>query len=154
MSSVGFILIKRWNSGVALLPMTAWQLTMGGLVMVPVALIVEGAPSPVSGSELAAFAYLSLVATLAAYVGWNTGLKHLPAGAVGLIGLLNPVTGVLLGVVLAGETLTVLQLGGIALVFAGILIGQSPVRSAVVRGVRARGGVRQRRLGKTDPRHC
>lgn len=142
MSSIGFILTKRWNTGVALLPMTAWQLTMGGLMIIPVALIGEGLPSPVSGSELAAFAYLTLVGTLAAYVAWNTGLKHLPAGAVGLIGLLNPVTGVLLGVAVASETLTALQVGGIALVFLGILLGQPPVRALVVRGVR---GLRPRR---------
>ena len=148
MSSIGFILTKRWNTGVALLPMTAWQLTMGGLMIIPVALIGEGLPSPVTGSEFAAFAYLSLAGTLAAYVGWNTGLKHLPAGAVGLIGLLNPVTGVLLGVAFASETLTALQIGGIALVFLGILLGQPPVRALVVGGVR---GLRPRRRRRSRP---
>ncbi|HEX4811323.1 MAG TPA: EamA family transporter, partial [Nonomuraea sp.] len=48
----------------------------------------------------------------------------LSAAAVGLIGLLNPATGVLLGVVLAGETLTVRQGAGLALALTGILLGQ------------------------------
>lgn len=136
MSSVGFIFTKRWSGSAPLLPMTAWQLTAGGLAIVPVAFLVEGAPAPVTASEFGAFAYLSLVATLAAFVGWNMGLRKLPAGAVGLIGLLNPVTGVLLGVAVAGETLTALQFGGIALVFVGILIGQAPVRAAVAGAAR------------------
>ena len=67
-------------------------------------------------------------------IAWFTALRHLPAGTVGLIGLLNPVTGVMLGVVLAGERLGLAQVAGIALVFTGILTGQtrraSPERPA------------------------
>ena len=136
MSSVGFIFTKRWSGSAPLLPMTAWQLTAGGLAIVPVAVLVEGAPASATATEFGAFAYLSLVATLAAFVGWNMGLRKLPAAAVGLIGLLNPVTGVLLGVAVTGETLTALQFGGIALVFAGILIGQAPIRAAVAGAAR------------------
>ena len=44
MSSVGFVLVKRWKPPVDLLTFTAWQLVAGGLVLLPVALIVEGAP--------------------------------------------------------------------------------------------------------------
>jgi len=41
-----------------------------------------------------------------------------------MIGLLNPVTGVLLGVLLASESLTAEQRVGIALVFASIVLAQ------------------------------
>ncbi|WP_079110172.1 EamA family transporter [Streptomyces roseifaciens] len=51
-------------------------------------------------------------------------LRHLPAGTVGLIGLLNPVTGVQLGTSVAGETLTVQQLCGLVLLLAGVVLGQ------------------------------
>ena len=44
MSSVGFVLVKRWKPPVDLLTFTAWQLVAGGLVLLPIALIVEGAP--------------------------------------------------------------------------------------------------------------
>ena len=52
------------------------------------------------------------------------GLRHLPAATVGLIGLLNPATGVLLGTAIAGEALTIQQICGLALVFTGICLGQ------------------------------
>lgn len=130
-SSVGFILSVRWRGDQDVLSMTAWQLVAGGLVVVPVAALVEGAPPHLDGREIAGFAYLTVVATAIAYVAWFSGLARLDAGAVGLIGLLNPVTGVILGTVIAAETLTGLQLAGLALVLVGILLGQpSAVRMA------------------------
>jgi probable blue pigment (indigoidine) exporter len=134
MSSVGFVLATRWADGVDVVSSTAWQLVAGGLVLVPFAVVVEGAPPVLDGRAILGFAYVSLVATAVAYLVWFTGLRRLPAGTVGLVGLLNPVTGVLLGLVLAGETLVPLQVAGILLVLLGVLLGQ-PV---VERRLRAR----------------
>ncbi|MFF3088185.1 EamA family transporter [Streptomyces nojiriensis] len=128
-SSVGHVLAKRWNAGAAgtgVLASTAWQLTAGGLLLLPVAVAVEGAPPPMSPSALLAFCYVGLVATALAFAAWFAGLRRLPAGTVGLIGLLNPVTGVLLGTAVAGEALTVRQLGGLALVLGGVALGRPP----------------------------
>ncbi|WP_258723995.1 DMT family transporter [Cellulomonas sp. NS3] len=125
MSSLGFVLSTRWSADVPVLPLTAWQLLGGAVVLVPVAAVVEGAPPRLDGTEVAAFAFLSLVATAVAYVCWFSGLARLDAGTVGLVGLLNPVTGALLGVVLAAEVLTVAQLAGMALVLGGIGLGAS-----------------------------
>ncbi|MFD7863650.1 EamA family transporter [Streptomyces sp. NPDC059783] len=125
-SSFGYILAKRWNdTGTDVLASTAWQLTAGGLFLLPAAAVVEGPPPALSASALLAFGYVTLVATALAFVAWFTGLRHLPAGTVGLVGLLNPVTGVLLGTVIAGEMLTVQQLCGVALVLAGVVLGRS-----------------------------
>lgn len=127
-SSFGHILAKRWNAGTDVLASTAWQLTAGGLFLLPVAAAVEGPPPALSSTALLAFAYVALVATALAFVAWFTGLRHLPAGTVGLIGLLNPLTGVLLGTVVAGEVLTGRQLLGLLLVLAGVTLGR-PART-------------------------
>ena len=50
---------------------------------------------------------------------------------VGLVGLLNPVTGVLLGSLVAGDALTSRQSVGLALVLVGVLIGQ-PMTARIV----------------------
>lgn len=120
MSSFGFILAKRWNQDVDVLASTAWQLTAGGLMLLPVALLFEGPPPAVDGPTLAAYAYLTLIATALAYVTWFTALNHLRGDAVGLIGLLNPVAGVLLGVLVAGDVLGPRQWVGLGLVLVGI----------------------------------
>ena len=62
--------------------------------------------------------------TVLAYVCWFHGLSRMPAGAVSLIGLINPVVGTLLGVVLAAELFGPTQATGMALVLGGVLAGQ------------------------------
>ncbi|WP_406335552.1 EamA family transporter [Streptomyces sp. NBC_00203] len=123
-SSFGHILAKRWSADADVLASTAWQLTAGGLFLLPVAAAVEGPPPALSTPALLAFGYVTLVATALAFAAWFTGLRHLPAGTVGLIGLLNPVTGVLLGTAVAAEVLTVQQLCGLVLVLAGVVLGR------------------------------
>ncbi|MFH8934006.1 EamA family transporter [Streptomyces griseosporeus] len=123
-SSLGHLLAKRWSTGADLLASTAWQLTAGGLFLLPVAAAVEGPPPKLSMPVLLAFAYVALVATALAFTAWFTGLRHLPASTVGLIGLLNPVTGVLLGTAVAGELLTLQQTCGLVLVLTGVVLGR------------------------------
>ncbi|GAA4672819.1 ABC transporter permease [Phytohabitans rumicis] len=144
MSSFGYVLAKRWSAGVDVFSLTAWQLIAGGAVLVPVALAVEGAPPTLDGPAIVGFGYVTVVATALAFAVWFTGLRHLSAATVGLVGLLNPVTGVLLGTAIAGEALAVRQVCGVALVFAGVLLGQasglqSTILERLVRSRRADG---------------
>lgn len=129
MSSVGFVLTKRWSSDIPILAQTSWQLVAGGLVVLPFALLLEGAPPALDAPAVAASAYVAIVATALAFVAWFTGLRHLPAGTVGLVGLLNPVTGVLLGTLLAGEVFGVREAIGTALVLTGVVLGQRRPRA-------------------------
>ncbi|MDN4596532.1 EamA family transporter [Leifsonia virtsii] len=122
-SSTGFALATRWG-GVDLVASTSWQLLAGGLLMLPFALLVEGAPPALDAAAVLGFAYVTVVATALAFVVWFAGLRHLPAGTVGLVGLLNPVTGVVLGAIVAGELLTLRQLLGLGIVLAGIAAGR------------------------------
>lgn len=124
MSSLGYVLSKTWGREVPVLASTSWQLVAGGLLLLPVALVVEGMPTLPTASEAAGYAFVSVVATALAFMAWFTGLRHLSAGEVGLIGLLNPVAGVALGTVLGSEGLTARQVAGTVLVLAGILVGQ------------------------------
>jgi len=121
LSSAGAVLAKRWSDGTPLVALTAWQLLFGGLVLGAVAALVEGAPPALDAASTAGFAFTSLVATAIAYLCWFAGLARLRAATVGVVGLLNPVTGVLLGALVAGERFSLAQVAGIALVLAGIL---------------------------------
>lgn len=123
-SSLGFVLIKRWTPPVGMLTLVSWQLVVGGLVLLPVALLVEGPPPPLDLPAVAGFLWLGLVGTALAYTCWFYGLTRMPAGAVSLVGLLNPVTGTVLGVVVAGELFGPAQAVGVALVLGGVLVGQ------------------------------
>jgi probable blue pigment (indigoidine) exporter len=131
MSSIGYILTKRWSPDLDVLALTSWQLIAGGLIILPVAIAVEGAPPALNGQAVAGFTYVTLVATALAFAAWFSGLRHLSAGTVGLVGLLNPVAGVLLGVALSSEPFGSQQLSGVALVVFGIFLGQPAARNAI-----------------------
>ncbi len=123
-SALGFVLVKRWPAPTDLLTSVSWQLVAGGLVLVPVALLVEGAPPALSATNLGGLLWLTTMGTAVAYICWFRGLARMPAGAVALVGLVNPVVGTLLGVVFAGELFGWAQALGMALVLGGVIAGQ------------------------------
>ena len=128
MSSFGYALSKKWGRSGDLIATTSWQLIAGALAVVPFAVIFEGAPPTLDLPAIGGFAYVVLVATAGAFLAWFSGLRHLSAASVGLIGLLNPLTGVLLGTTLSGEHLTLKQILGMLLILAGILLIRPPSR--------------------------
>ena len=132
MYALGSVLAKRWSGQVDSIASSSWQLTAGGLLLVPFALALEGVPSALPATAVLGYAYIALIPTALAFVCWFGALRHLTAGQVGLLGLLNPVTGVLLGVLLGGELLSAWQWLGIAIVLAGITIGQTSARRRAV----------------------
>ena len=132
MSAFGFILVKRWPAPVDMLTLVSWQLVVGGLLLLPVGLLVEGAPPAVDLPAAAGLAWLAVVGTGLAYYCWFRGLRAMPAGAVSLVGLLNPVVGTALGVAVAGEVFGWVQALGMLLVLGGVVGGQ-PATAAWVR---------------------
>ncbi|PID01788.1 EamA family transporter [Sporosarcina sp. P2] len=66
---------------------------------------------------------LALVSTVAAYVLYTSGLKHLEAGKASILATIEPIVAVIVGVLFLGDQLLPLQLVGIALVlYSAILI--------------------------------
>jgi probable blue pigment (indigoidine) exporter len=137
-SALGFVLIKRWTPPVDMLTLVSWQLVAGGLVLLPVAFVVEGAPPHLDAPALGGYVWLMTAGTGVAYWCWFTGLRAMPAGAVSLIGLVNPVVGTSLGVVVAGEAFGWLQAIGMVLVLGGVVAGQPSTIAWVRRRVAAR----------------
>lgn len=129
----GVVLTKRWGRPAPLLTVTAWQLTAGGLLLFPLALLVEGLPATVTVGNIGGYAYLSLVGTAVAYTVWFRGLDRLPAASVSLLGLLSPVVAAALGWAALGQHLTPVQLVGMTLALGGVICGQA-ARSPVAAG--------------------
>ena len=61
-SALGFVLVKRWGrpDDVGMLAFVSWQLVAGGLLLVPPALLVEGAPPALDPGAVAGFALRGL----------------------------------------------------------------------------------------------
>lgn len=120
----GLVLTKRWGRPAPLLTVTGWQLTAGGLLVLPLALVVEGLPSSVTTSNVLGYAYLSLIGTALAYTVWFRGLERLPAASVSLLGLLSPLVATLVGWGLLGQGLTAVQVVGMVVALGGLIVGQ------------------------------
>ncbi|MEL6554022.1 MAG: EamA family transporter [Cyanobacteria bacterium J06621_11] len=121
---LGTVLVKRWQPRVSLIVFTAWQLTIGGAMLLPVGLIVEGPFTEITRTNLWGFIYLGLIGTGLAYALWFRGINKLNPSAVSYLGLLSPVVATLIGYFFLQETFSTLQLIGIIIVLISVLIGQ------------------------------
>ena len=122
--AAGTVLSRRWQLPVSALTVTAWQLTAGGLILVPFALVAEPPLPPIEVRHLGAVAYLGLIGAAVSYVLWFRGLVRLGPGVVSMLGMMSPVTAVLLGWVLLGQELSPVQMIGAAIVLGSIWAGQ------------------------------
>ena len=131
--STGTVLTKRWGrpDGVGPLALTAWQLTAGGLLIAPLAFLVEGAPPALDGRAIGGYLYLALANTAVAYWLWFRGIGRLTATQVTFLGPLSPLTAAVVGWAALGQTLTPVQLTGMALAFGATVAGQLGVRPPV-----------------------
>ncbi|MFF9144270.1 EamA family transporter [Streptomyces sp. NPDC014861] len=125
--SAGVVLTKRWGrpEGVGSLALTGWQLTAGGLVILPVAFLIEGAPPALTGTHLAGYAYLAVGNTAVSYFLWFRGIERLGASSVTLLGPLSPITAAVIGWVALGQALGPVQVVGMVIAFGATLVGQT-----------------------------
>ncbi|WFB06013.1 EamA family transporter [Streptomyces sp. LX-29] len=123
--ATGVVLSKRWPSPAPLLATTGWQLTAGGLLLLPVTLVVEGAPpSTLTAGNLAGYAYLAVIGSALAYALWFRGIRELSPTNVTFLGLLSPLVATVLGWLALDQRLTVLQAVGGLVILGALVAGQ------------------------------
>ncbi|WP_417827581.1 EamA family transporter [Thalassospira sp.] len=126
--AVGTVMTRKWQPPVSPLTFTAWQLTAGGILMIPVALILEpGFPVP-TATNLAGLVWLGLIGAALTYYLWFRGIARLGPMTVTSFGFLSPTSAVLLGWIILGEALSPLQMTGVIVVLASIWLGQRAAR--------------------------
>lgn len=122
----GTVFTRKWKPDVSALTFTAWQLTAGGLLLVPFALWLEPPlPSP-SLANLAGFLWLGLAGAALSYFLWFRGIARLGPASVTSFGFLSPLTAVILGWVFLRETLTPAQMLGAVIVVVCVWLGTQP----------------------------
>lgn len=136
-AAAGYILLcSRLLRRYPALDATVWSLTLGTIVLAPIAWIVDG-PPPVGGltpGAAASVVVLGLGCTAGTYLLWNWGLARVPVSRAGVYLNLEPLVGALLGVALFGDPVSLgLGGGGAAILAAAAWISRP--RSARRRGV-------------------
>ena len=120
----GTVLSRHWQPPVSPLTVTAWQLTAGGILLVPIALVFEPALPSLTLNNWLGFAWLGLVGGAFAYIVWFRGISRLESSAVSSLGFLSPLMAVILGWVLLDQQLSALQMAGMAVVLASVWVSQ------------------------------
>lgn len=125
-TGVGIILTKRWGRPSDVGPVTyaGWQLSAGGILLLPVTVLVEGVPATIDGNAALGYLWLGTVGGIVAYTLWFRGIQQLPVIAPGLLALLSPIVATVLGTLVAGEAFTPIQAIGFVITLAALVLGQ------------------------------
>ncbi len=120
----GTVLTRKWKPLVSSLTFTAWQLTAGGILLVPVALLVEPTLPSLTVANISGMAYLGLVGAALTYLLWFRGLSRIEPSAAASLGFLSPVVATLLGWLALGQSLAPTQIVGFVLVLVSVWLSQ------------------------------
>jgi probable blue pigment (indigoidine) exporter len=120
----GTVLSRHWQAPVSPLTVTAWQLTAGGLLLVPFALMLEPGLPPPTTEHLFGFVYLGVIGGALTYVLWFRGIARLGPNTVAPLGFLSPLVAVILGWALLSQNLSGLQILGMAIVLGSVWLSQ------------------------------
>lgn len=123
--ATGVVLTRKWQPPVSLLTFTAWQLTAGGLFLMPVAAMMVPSWPEVTLVNLAGLAYLSLIGGALTYYLWFRGIARIDPAAVSTLGFLSPLTAMVLGWAVLGEILSWVQIAGAAVIIISVRLGQA-----------------------------
>ncbi|CAM5201989.1 hypothetical protein CDEF62S_02995 [Castellaniella defragrans] len=121
--ALGNVLTRKWQTHVPMLTMTAWQFCLGGLLLLPVVLVFAPIPRTFTADNLLGLGWLSVVGGALTYALWFRGIGRISPVVVSSLLFLSPVTAVLLGWFFLEQTLSPLQIVGMAVVAASLWLG-------------------------------
>ena len=133
--AIATALSRRWRPEVSPLTFTGWQLTAGGLLLLPAALLLEPPLPPLTSANIIGFAYLGLIGAALTYILWFRGLSRLEPSVVSPLGFLSPMTAVILGWVVLGQQLSSTQVFGIAVVLISVWLSQRAQQAPMLKPV-------------------
>lgn len=126
--ALGTVLSRRWQPPVSALTFTSWQLTAGGILLVPAALLLEAPLPHFTLVNVMGIAWLGLIGAALTYVLWFRGVARLEPAAVSSLGFLSPLSATVLGWAILGQSLSPLQLAGMAVVVGSVWLSQRAQR--------------------------
>ena len=129
-NALGVVLFKRWGlpPGAKPADQAAWELLMGGLLLLPLSYQSFPALAHVNPSGWAALAFLTLIGTAVTAILWQRGLTILPVQQVSLLGPLSPFMALILDYFAAHKSLSVPQTLGAVIILASVVLAALPER--------------------------
>lgn len=122
--ALGTVISKYMFSHYALSPLnfTAWQMLLGALALVLIALLTPSKPISWQWEFLLGLAYSVLLASSLGWLLWSYIVRALPMSVVGLSSLLVPLTAILMAWALLAEQPSWVEALGIGVIMAALFI--------------------------------
>ncbi|PKH23771.1 EamA family transporter [Enterobacterales bacterium CwR94] len=122
--ALGAWLMRRWQVPLPAMAMTGWQLLLGGVMLAPLAWWQDAPLPALTPVAIAGYVWLCVAGALIAYGLWFRGITRLPSEAVTALGLLSPVTAVVLGWIFLHQALRGSALAGLLIVLISVVVIQ------------------------------
>jgi drug/metabolite transporter (DMT)-like permease len=122
--AIGTVLIKRLRSRqqVDLLSLTTWQMLIGAVPLVLLAVVVPEHPTDWSATYIGILAFMSVISTALCWWLWITLLDRVPAWEASLSVLGTPVVAIVSARLTLGEDFSFGEVTGILLIGAGLAL--------------------------------
>jgi drug/metabolite transporter (DMT)-like permease len=119
-------LYSKYKSKGSAIVNTTWQMMAAGIAFIPFSLLAgEGKGFQWQAIPVESWLSVLYLVTMGSLVGYSAYvwlLQVRPATQVSTYAYVNPIVAVLLGLVFAGEHLTVLQFAGLAVILTSVLL--------------------------------
>ena len=126
-AAVSSVVIKRWGRGVHPLSLAAVPMLLCGLVMAPIAWVLEhDTPLVLDLRSLGALLYLAVLGSAVTFTIYYWLLARVSATRAALVSYLIPIVAVAVGAAVFAEPLRPRLLAGSALVLAGVVAVSAP----------------------------
>lgn len=122
-SALGSVLIRRAAASISSTAQTAWSVLLGAVIIHGLHLVADEPPlTSVSADSVAALLYLSVPATVVAYVLFFSLLERHSAIEITLVTYLVPIVATGVGWLLFAEPITATMLAGFAIIVVGFAL--------------------------------
>jgi drug/metabolite transporter (DMT)-like permease len=128
------VLNRRWATSRAATDIAFWQNLVAALVLVPVAWAGDAIPAEIGPREILLLALLGLLCTALAHSLFIASLASVTAHTASIIAALEPVYGIVLAVLLLGESLAPRTIVGGALLVGAAIVATRGSETTPVRG--------------------
>lgn len=124
--SFGVVLTKYWGKPkeVSQMVFTSWQLFFGSLILIPAAILLEGAIPSLTPKNLFGLVILGIFNTGIAYYLWFRGIEKLSPAKVSFLSPINPLTAFFLGYFILGQSISPVQMLGVIIILSSVFVSQ------------------------------
>ena len=128
--AISIVFVRRHRFAATALALAPWQTLAAALLLLPAAILLEGAPPPIGARAAASLAYVGPVATAFAYWAVVEAGRRVPANAMATALLGAPCVGIPLSAAIFGEAIGPSLVAGVLAIGAGIRLATTAGVSA------------------------